>query len=98
MLTIDVKVNGELIAQAQLVNVSELADISDYRMVWTEHAEPTLGIGGHGSSATITGHRRHQSVWALVAKASVEIIGQLIRGETREIGDQIRTLDVCGRE
>ena len=85
MLTIDVKINGELVAQAQLVNMSELADVSDYKMVWGEHPEPTLGIEGNGGKATITGHRRRQSVWTLVAKASMAILDQMIGGDPRGI-------------
>lgn len=80
MLTIDVKLNGQTIAQAKVINASALADISDYEVLWSESPEPSLGIPGAGGSARIEGHRRRQSVWALVAKATVAILDQLSGG------------------
>lgn len=79
MLTIDIRLNGDIIARANLVNESGLADISDYRLEWFESAEPALGIPLSQGSAIITGHRRRQSVWALVAKATVVMLGAMAR-------------------
>lgn len=84
MLTIDIRLNGLIIAHAKLVNRSALADVSDYEMVWGEHPAPDLGIDNAGGKATIKGHRRRQSVWALVAKATVAILDQLA-GDPRDI-------------
>lgn len=77
MLTVDIRLNGQIIARANLVNESELADVSDYRLEWFESAEPALGIPLSQGSAIITGHRRRQSLWALVAKATVVILRQM---------------------
>ena len=77
MLTIDIKVNGEIIAQARLANLSQRADISDYQVSWMERAEPSLGIAVSTGRALITGHRRRQSVWALVAKTVASILDQM---------------------
>lgn len=84
MLTIDIKLNGKTIAKADLVNISDLADTSDYRLQWVEGAEPKLGIEQAHGKAIIKGHRRRQSVWALVAKATVAILDQLA-GDPRDI-------------
>lgn len=40
MLTIEVKINGRTIAMARAVNVSDLADVSDYLVGITEAAFP----------------------------------------------------------
>lgn len=84
MLTIDIRLNGKSIARANLVNLSNLADTSDYQLEWTEHAEPDLGIKGQAGLTRIIGHRRRQSAWALVAKATVAILNQLA-GDPRDI-------------
>lgn len=84
MLSIDIRLNGEIIGQAELVNTSGLADISDYRLTWTENSEPRLGIAYSHGEATIKAHRRRQSVWALVAKATVAILEQ-IGGQPRGV-------------
>lgn len=78
MLTVEVKLNGEVIAKAELVNLSGLADVSDYRLSWVEGAAPDLAIEmDHGKTA-IEGHNRRQTVWALVAKAAAAILGQKV--------------------
>lgn len=84
MLTIDIKLNGKIIATAGITNISELADVSDYQLRWSENGNPDLCIHRGQGLATITGHRRRQSVWALVAKATVAILDQLA-GDPRGI-------------
>lgn len=85
MLTIDIKLNGRLIAHAKLVNQSNLAEVSDYSVVWNEQREDNLRITGDQGRILIEGHRRRQTVWALVAKAAAAILGQMVdrveRGE-----------------
>lgn len=84
MLTIDIRLNGRSIARAELVNQSNLADTSDYQLIWSESPEPDLGIIQGYGKATIKGHRRRQTVWALVAKATVAILDKLA-GDPRDI-------------
>lgn len=77
MLTIEVKLNGMVIAQASARNVSELADVSDYHVTWHETKCQELGIEEDFSKFVITGHRRRQTAWALVAKVVMRILGQM---------------------
>ena len=77
MLTIDIRLNGKTIAQAELFNISGLADVSDYRLEWLEYSAPEVGITGTRGHTAILGHRRRQSVWALVGKTVVAILGQI---------------------
>lgn len=78
MLTIEVKLNGRVIAEAWLQNQSQLADVSDYSLTWTEQGEGTLAIPDGSGRMVIEGHRRRQTVWALVAKAAAAILGQKV--------------------
>lgn len=78
MLTIDVKVNGHLVATAKLVNQTNLSEISDYSLVWDEQREDNLRITGDQGRTRIEGHNRRQTVWALVAKAAAAILGQKV--------------------
>lgn len=84
MLTIDIKRNGAVIASADLVNRSGLADQSTYDLRWNEEACADLGIAATQGRATIHGHRRRQTVWALVAKAVVIILDKMA-GDPRGI-------------
>ena len=77
MLTIEVKLNGVVIAQAAARNVSGLAEVSDYHVTWHEDACPELGIEEDYHKFTIQGHRRRQTAWALVAKVVMRILGQM---------------------
>ncbi len=64
MLTVEVKINGRLIATAQARNLSDLADVSDY-------PEAPSAVAGHTGLYLynkISGHNRRQSSWALVRK------------------------------
>ncbi len=73
MLTIEIKLNGDTIATADLLNRSDLADISDYALSWEEREEIDLNIPWDSGELKIEGHRRRQTVWALVAKAAAAI-------------------------
>lgn len=84
MLTIEVKLNGKVIANAELTNLSGLADLSDYELKWTEAGSADLGIDDVCGQATITAHRRRQSAWALVAKAVVFILEDLADWKRRK--------------
>jgi hypothetical protein len=61
------------IASMTVGNVSDLADISDYRVDAMEGANPHTGEPLRSATCTIVGHDRRQSVWALLAKAADEI-------------------------
>lgn len=78
MLTVEIKLNGETIAGATVQNVSALAEVSDYRIVWMECQEPEMGIQLDGGTFMIEGHRRRQTVWSLVGKVVTGILGQMI--------------------
>lgn len=67
-LTIDVKVNGRVVATATAQNVSDLADYSDYEIMATENAYPEIGVGDLAETWRIECHNRRQSSWALVER------------------------------
>jgi hypothetical protein len=75
MLTVEVKLNGRVIATASARNISGLAEVSDYYCTWVEEGSPETGEEGDYGKFQIDGHRRCQSVWALVAKIVVAILG-----------------------
>ncbi len=77
MLTIEVKLNGKMVAHAAITNLSDLAEVSDYRVAWSEMAETDLDIRADGDVFLIRGHRRRQTAWALVAKVVCGILGQM---------------------
>lgn len=84
MLSVDIKLNGKIIATAGITNVSELAEVSDYQLRWSENRNPELCIPQTQGLALIKGHRRRQSVWVLVAKAVVIILDKMA-GDPRGI-------------
>ena len=70
MLTIELKINGRLIAFAEAKNVSDLADVSDYQVkAWTTGCEAVNSPEGQ-HVFKIYKHRRKQSPWALVRKVA----------------------------
>lgn len=79
MLTIEVKLNGRLVGQAKLVNQTNLSEISDYSLEWSEVGDGSLELDDGFGRTVIEGHRRRQTVWALVAKAAAAILGQKIK-------------------
>lgn len=78
MLTIEIRLNGETIAEAHVVNVSGLAEFSHYDVQWSEGASPDLGIRSAEGAFVIVSHRRRQTVWALAAKVVKGVLGQMI--------------------
>ena len=71
MLTIELKLNGSLIGGAQVRNVSQLANLSDYEVTAVESAAPWIGpkTDMH-ETFTVRDHLRQQSVWALVSRVA----------------------------
>jgi hypothetical protein len=62
------------IASMRISNLSDLAPISDYRVEATEAGNPLTGTPPRKGDCIVRGHDRAQSVWALLAKASQEIL------------------------
>ncbi len=77
MLTVEVKLNGKIVAEVALQNESGLADVSTYFCRWEEEACEELGIPAASGRFMIKRHARRQSAWALVARAVVAILGDL---------------------
>jgi hypothetical protein len=75
MLTVEIKVNGRVIATASACNISDLAEVSDYFCTWTEEGSAVTGEDTDYGKFQISGHRRRQSVWALAAKIVVAVLG-----------------------
>jgi hypothetical protein len=61
------------IASMRIGNISDLADISDYRVDAMESANPLAGTPSRSTTCIVSRHDRRQSVWSLIAKAADEI-------------------------
>jgi hypothetical protein len=61
------------IATMNIGNVTDLADVSDYKIHATEAANPLTTTPPRSASGVVSRHDRRQSVWALIAKAADEI-------------------------
>ena len=79
VITVDLVPGGyapmrRTIAAMSIANISDLADISDYRIEASATSNPLAGTPPLTVRCVIRGHARAQSVWALLAKASDEIM------------------------
>lgn len=79
VITVDIVPGGyeplrRTIGSMQIANVSDLADVSDYAVDATESANPLTGKPPRTTACTVLAHDRRQSIWALLAKASGEIL------------------------
>jgi hypothetical protein len=79
VITVDLVPGGyapmrRTIAAMSIANISDLAEISDYRVEASETSNPLAGTPPRSIRCLIRGHARAQSVWALLAKASDEIM------------------------
>jgi hypothetical protein len=54
-------------------NISDLADVSDYRVSVTEAANPLIGTPPQVRNFVVHGHWRRQSVWKLLARAIADM-------------------------
>ena len=61
------------IASMSIGNISDLADVSDYKIQATEAANPLTATPPRSATCVVSRHDRRQSVWALIAKAAEEI-------------------------
>ena len=66
--------NRRTIGSMRISNLSDLAPISDYKVQVTEASNPLTGTPSRECDCVVRGHNRAQSVWALLAKASQEIL------------------------
>jgi hypothetical protein len=62
------------IALMRISNLSELAELSDYRIEAMEAPNPLTGARARNAECLIRGHQRAQPVWALLARATDEIM------------------------
>jgi hypothetical protein len=62
------------IASMRISNLSDLADVSDYRVEALERANPLTGSRPRSAECILPAHARKQSVWALLQRACEEII------------------------
>jgi hypothetical protein len=73
VLTIEIKVNGNLIGGATVKNLSALNDVSDYEVTAVEKAEESVGVkDDFRETFQVKNHLRCQSVWALALRIAGE--------------------------
>jgi hypothetical protein len=58
------------IASMRIANISNLADVSDYRIEVMEAANKFAGTPARSAHCILVGHDRRQSVWVLLAQAA----------------------------
>lgn len=70
MLSIELRVNGQLIGYAEAINQSQLTDVSNYQFSSISFPSPVTKRPRLNASGKINDHPRLQSAWALVAKVA----------------------------
>jgi hypothetical protein len=80
LITIDLVPSGiqswrRTIASMRIANTTNCADISDYAVDVLEAANPLSGTRPRNGSCSVAGHDRHQTIWALVARAAEAAMG-----------------------
>ena len=78
-ITIDLVPSGfepmsRTIATMHISNESDLADVSDYRVVAMEAANGLTGEPAGNAGCEVLAHSRRQRVWALLQRACEEIM------------------------
>jgi len=66
-----VKALARTLAVADIANVSELADLSDYQVLAAEGPNPLAGTAAWEAETQVRAHDRRSSVWSLVAKVAL---------------------------
>jgi hypothetical protein len=61
------------IASMDIGNISDLAEVSDYKIDAIESANSLIATPARSASCIVRQHNRNQSVWALVARAATDI-------------------------
>jgi hypothetical protein len=79
VITIDLFPGGyeshrRTIGSMRIANLSDRGDISDYSVEVMEGANPLTSDPPRKAACMVFAHDRRQSVWALLAKASAEIM------------------------
>ena len=62
---------AQVVAIANVANVNDLADVSDYAVSVTEGHNPVTDIPPWSQRGFVFQHDRRASVWALVAKVAI---------------------------
>jgi hypothetical protein len=62
------------IATMRIANITDLADVSGYRIEALEGVNPLTGEPARCAICEVEGHDRRQTVWALLEKACHQII------------------------
>jgi hypothetical protein len=75
LITIDLVPSGiqswrRTIASMRIANTTNCTDVSDYAVDLLEAANPLSGTAPRNGSCTVKDHDRHQSIWALIARAA----------------------------
>jgi len=102
MLTIEIRLNGVVIAGANLVPCGDIVNdgvtvTDDYDVQWIDEQGAGLAATRDAGGFVIRGHRRGVSAWALVAKAVVALLGQLA-DRREQMPGQARVWDQAGRD
>lgn len=63
------------IASMNICNMSDLADVSNYKIDVMEGANPLAGTNARSTSVQVSDHDRRQSVWKLVGAAIAAMEG-----------------------
>ncbi len=84
MLTVEVKLKGQTIAEARLVPCGDIVNdgvtiSDDFDVQWVEYQGEGLTSGLDAGGFTIRRHSRGTTVWTLVAKAAAAILGQMVK-------------------
>lgn len=79
VLTIDLAPGGDesrrrTLATMSISNESDLADVSDYLVTAMEAANPLTGHPAGITEVRVLSHSRKQRVWALLQRASEELM------------------------
>jgi hypothetical protein len=79
VVTVELLPNGfspmrRTIASMRISNLSDTADVSNYRVEAMERANPLTGSSPRSTECIVLAHARQQRVWALLQRACEEII------------------------
>lgn len=77
------------IARAEVANVSNLDDVSDYVVRSSEEASAVSGLPGQSATFEIRGHHRRQSVWSLVTLVAMRAAGRFNRGAGSPVPEEV---------
>ena len=73
------------IATADIANISDLADLSNYAVLAAERESDVTGLPSQSAGFEIHNHIRRQSVWALVCAVALKAARQFNEGKGRKV-------------